>query len=90
MILTGAACRDEREYALPDVFDTTREIERALYFGHGHHVCIGKALARLEGQIVLEELLARFPQYEVDFDRLERTHQSHVRGYSKIFLSALP
>jgi len=86
MILTGAACRDEREYPNPDRFDIARRSERALYFGHGHHVCIGKSLARLEGRIVLEELLTRFPLYEVDPDSLERTHQSHVRGYSKISL----
>jgi cytochrome P450 len=86
MILTGAACRDEREYPDPDRFDIARQPGRALYFGHGHHVCIGKSLARLEARIVLEELLARFPLYEVDPDSLERTHQSHVRGYSKISL----
>jgi cytochrome P450 len=86
MILTGAACRDEREYPDPDRFDIARQPGRALYFGHGHHVCIGKSLARLEARIVLEELLARFPLYEVDLDSLERTHQSHVRGYSKISL----
>jgi cytochrome P450 len=86
MILTGAACRDEREYPDPDRFDIARRPSRALYFGHGHHVCIGKSLARLEGRLVLEELLARFPLYEVDPDGLERTQQSHVRGYSKISL----
>lgn len=86
MILTGAACRDEREYSNPDHFDISRHFERALYFGHGHHVCIGKSLARLEGRIVMEELLTRFPRYEVDPGSLERTRQSHVRGYSKISL----
>ncbi len=84
MFLTGAACRDEREYPDPDRFDIGRSIKRSLYFGHGHHVCLGKSLARLEAKVVLEEVLARFPYYEIESDGLERTHQSHVRGYSRI------
>jgi len=34
-------------------------------FGFGERLCLGAALARLEAEIVLEELLARFPDYEV-------------------------
>ena len=86
MLITGAACRDEREYPDPDRFDITRSFERSLYFGHGHHVCLGKSLARLEARVVLEEFLSRFPHYELDPAGLKRTHQSHVRGFSKIGL----
>jgi cytochrome P450 len=84
VILTGAACRDEREYPDPDRFDSAREFDRSLYFGHGQHVCLGKSLARLEAQVVLEEFLARYPDYRIDEAGLERTSQSHVRGYSRI------
>lgn len=84
VILTGAACRDEREYPDPDRFDITRRFERSLYFGHGQHVCLGKSLARLEARVVLEEFLARYPRYQLDEAGLERTSQSHVRGYSRI------
>jgi len=84
VILTGAACRDEREYPDPDRFDLSRRFDRNLYFGHGQHVCLGKALARLEARVVLEEFLARHPDYRVDEAGLERTSQSHVRGYSRI------
>jgi cytochrome P450 len=79
--VTGAACRDEREYEDPDRFDIHRVHDRELYFGHGHHVCIGKSLARLETRIALEEIGARFPQYEVDLSGLTRTYQAHVKGY---------
>ena len=41
-LVTGAACRDAREFADPDRLDVTRKAERELYFGYGHHVCIGK------------------------------------------------
>jgi cytochrome P450 len=80
-LVTGSACRDEREYPDPDRFDATRGHERELYFGHGHHVCIGKSLARLETRIALEEIAARFPHYEVDESGITRTYQAHVKGY---------
>ena len=83
-LVTGAACRDEREFPDPDRFDVARRPERALYFGHGHHVCIGKSLARLETRVVLEEVRERFPDYEVDEAGLTRTYQAHVRGFATV------
>ena len=83
-LVTGAACRDEREFSEPDRFDVTRRPDRQIYFGHGHHVCIGKSLARMEGRIALEEILARFPEYELVPGGLVRTHQAHVRGYHAV------
>jgi cytochrome P450 len=80
-LVTGAACRDEREYPDPDRFDVARVHGREIYFGHGHHVCIGKSLARLETRIALEEVAARFPNYEVDESGITRTYQAHVKGY---------
>ena len=80
-LVTGSACRDEREYPDPDRFDTTRTHGREVYFGHGHHVCIGKSLARLETRIALEEVAALFPRYEVDESGMTRTYQAHVKGY---------
>ena len=86
-LVTGAACRDEREYDDPDRFDVTRVQDRELYFGHGHHVCIGKSLARLETRVALEEIGARFPQYEVDEAGVTRTYQAHVKGYVNVPIS---
>lgn len=80
-LVTGAACRDEREFPDPDRFDIERRPERKIYFGHGHHVCIGKSLARLETQIALQEIAARFPNYEVEESGITRTYQAHVKGY---------
>jgi len=80
-LVTGAACRDPREFDAPDRFDITRRPERQIYFGHGHHVCIGKSLARLETRVVLEEVRDRFPSYAVDEAGLTRTYQAHVRGF---------
>jgi cytochrome P450 len=83
-LVTGAAGRDEREYAEPDRLDVRRKSARTIYFGHGQHVCIGKSLARLEARIALEEIRERFPRYEVDEARLERTYQAHVRGFASV------
>jgi len=86
-LVTGAACRDEREFDEPDRFDVRRTPDRALYFGHGHHFCIGKSLARLETRVALEEIAARFPDYEVDRAGLTRTYQAHVKGYVNLPIS---
>jgi cytochrome P450 len=86
-LVTGAACRDEREFPDPDQFDVRREPDRAIYFGHGHHFCIGKSLARLETRIALEEIASRFPRYEVDEAGLARTYQAHVKGYVNLPIS---
>ncbi len=83
-LVTGAACRDEREFDEPDRFDIDRRPDRELYFGFGPHVCIGKSLARLEAQVMLEEVRDRFPNYEVDEAGLTRTRQAHVRGFKTI------
>jgi cytochrome P450 len=83
-LVTGSAGRDEREYPEPDRFDVRRARDRTLYFGHGQHVCIGKALARLEARIALEEIRERFPRYEVDAAGLARTHQANVRGFARV------
>jgi cytochrome P450 len=83
-LVTGAACRDPREFPDPGRLDVTRQPERSIYFGHGHHVCIGKSLARLETRILLDEIRQRFPDYSVDESGLTRTYQAHVRGFATV------
>lgn len=89
LLLLGAANRDEREFPDPDVFDVRRKIERTVAFGHGVHVCLGASLARLEGRVVLEELHARMPAYEIDEDSLARVHSANVRGYASMKIRVL-
>ena len=84
LLLTGAAGRDERAFADPDRFDIHRHIERHVSFGYGIHFCLGAALARLEGRVAVEEVLARFPRWEVDSDRAELLVTSTVRGYHRL------
>jgi cytochrome P450 len=84
LLLTGAAQRDPREYDDPDRFDIHRTIERHLSFGFGQHLCLGKSLARQECRVAFEELLARFPDYEIDEANLVWAHNNNVRGYAKV------
>ena len=84
LLLTGAAQRDPREYEDPDCFDIHRKIDKQLSFGYGQHLCLGKSLARQECCIAFEELLVRFPDYEIDEENLVWAHNNNVRGYSKV------
>jgi cytochrome P450 len=84
LMINGAANRDPRAFAEPDRFMADRPIERHLAFGHSIHFCLGAPLARLETRIALEEMVTRFPRYEVDTAGLERFHSTNIRGLSKV------
>jgi len=62
IVLIGAANRDPRRFADPDVFDPSRGDGAALSFGAGPHYCLGAALARLEGQLAFRYLMTSFPR----------------------------
>jgi cytochrome P450 len=87
ILVTGAACRDEREFRDPDALDVHRRIERQLALGYGRHLCLGASLARLEGRISLEEWHRRFPVYQVHEDELGYVHSSNVRGFTSVPVS---
>ena len=80
LILLAAANRDPREFPDPDCFDVERNPRRILSFGHAVHICLGAHVARLEGRILLEELLARFPNYGLDETQLEWRRADQIQG----------
>ncbi len=82
MMLVGAACRDERQFG-PDAgeFNIHRPTRPHLTFSVGAHFCLGSALARLEGRVALEEILKRFPEWEVDLGNATLSPTSTVRGW---------
>jgi cytochrome P450 len=84
LLLTASANRDERRFEEPDRFNIHRTAGQHVAFGYGVHYCLGVALARLEGRIVLEEVLKRFPEWEVDWDHAVQAHTSTVRGWQKL------
>jgi cytochrome P450 family 130 len=67
MLCYGAANRDPREFG-PDAeeLDITREVRRHLTFASGVHHCLGSHAARLQGRVVVEELLRACPDFAVD------------------------
>jgi cytochrome P450 len=61
----GAANRDPAQFSDPETFDPGREHNCPLSFAAGIHYCLGANLARAEGQIVFERMLARFERIEL-------------------------
>lgn len=87
LLLTRAACHDEREFPDPDRFDIGRDQHISLGFGHGIHSCLGAALARMESRISFEELRRRWPVFDVDLEGCVRVTASNVAGYSNVPVS---
>jgi hypothetical protein len=79
-ILLSAANRDPRAYAEPDRVDLARNGPPHLAFGFGPHICLGFPLARLEGQIALPAVLARWPRIELGGAPLEWINSMVFRG----------
>jgi cytochrome P450 len=84
VLINGSANRDEREFPDADRFDIHRKIGNHLSFGHGIHFCLGAALARVEARVALDEVLNRFPEWEVDWDGAVQAHTANVRGWEKL------
>ena len=88
-LLYGSANRDEREFGPDsDALDVRRQIVRILTFTMGPHFCLGAAAARLQGRVVLEELLRRLPDFTVDPDRGTMAEGAFVRRYTSLPLAA--
>lgn len=79
LVLAGAN-RDGREFDDPDVVHIERTPNRHLSFGSGPHRCLGSHLARVELQLVFEELHKRIPDYRIDTEKQVVSHPSQVRG----------
>ena len=84
LLLNASANRDERKFADGERFDIHRKIDHHLSFGYGIHFCLGAALARLEGRVALDEVLQRFPTWEVDKDNAVQARTSTVRGWESL------
>jgi cytochrome P450 len=82
--LVGAANRDEARFVNGDTFDIHRPSQSHLTFGVGAHFCLGASLARLEGRIALDELLTRFPEWDVDRAAARIAPTSTVRGWETL------
>jgi cytochrome P450 len=81
----AAANRDPERFPEPDRLDITRSDNRHVAFGWGAHFCFGAPLARIEGQIVFEEMLRSFPKWTLEPGPLQWRSNLALRG-----LIALP
>lgn len=61
LLMLAEANRDAARFTAPDQINLTRDEGVHLAFGVGPHVCIGAALTQLEVEIVLTEVLQRWP-----------------------------
>ena len=85
MPFLGAADRDPTQFPDPDRLDITRPDNRHIAFGMGIHFCLGAPLARMEGQIAINTLLARLPRLTLATDQPRFRQSLTLRG-----LEALP
>ncbi len=85
LAVMGAANRDPERFPDPDRLDLTRKDNRHVAFGWGPHFCFGAPLARIEGQIAFAAVLRRFPDMQLDCERLVWRENLGLRG-----LTALP
>lgn len=83
-LLLQSANRDALEFPDPDRFDIDRRPSRHVGFGFGPHHCIGIHLARLEGRVLLEELLRRVPEWTVDEAAALRPPSEFQIGYTRL------
>ncbi|OBH76496.1 cytochrome [Mycobacterium scrofulaceum] len=85
MPLIASACRDHRQFPPDgDRFDIHRQPRQHLAFSVGAHFCLGAALARLEARIALEEILKRFPEWDIDIQNAHLSSASAVRGWESM------
>ncbi len=83
LLVNGAADRDPARHTDPDRFDIHRKGAH-LSFGQGIHFCLGSALARLEARVAFEEVLKRWADWDVDYERARRAHTASVRGWAQL------
>ncbi|HKY91837.1 MAG TPA: cytochrome P450 [Nevskiaceae bacterium] len=86
MLFLPAADLDAREYANPEKYDTKRENVH-IAFGAGPHRCLGSHLARVELQLMYEELLARMPEFRLAQDKPLTFHGGHVVGPDALWIT---
>jgi hypothetical protein len=88
LLCYAAANRDHREFGpTADDLEIDRKIAKILTFSYSTHYCIGAAAARLEARVVLEELLARCPEFRVDVAGGRYARGSYVRRHDSLAMT---
>jgi len=88
-LLMNAANRDPRAYEDPDRLDLARNGVPHLSFGFGAHICLGFPLARLEGQVALPAVLARWRRIALATHQIDWMDSMVLRGMKGMPLQAM-
>ena len=83
LLLNGSANRDEAHFPEGERFDIHRTGSH-LSFGQGLHFCLGSSLARMQARVALEEILQRWPEWDVDYEGAAKAHTASVRGWARL------
>lgn len=84
LFLFASANRDESEFETADRFDIGRRPRRTLSYGHGIHKCLGEHMGRMLGRVMLEELLPRVADYEIEAGEARRIYGEFLSGYNEV------
>ena len=90
LVLLGAANRDDREFPGAAEMVPDRTPNRHLTFGTHIHRCLGSHIARLEMQVLLEELLPRIPDFELQDGAEVEWSKGQVQGVVKVPIRFTP
>jgi len=84
LVYLGAANRDPTRWDAPELVDTADARERHMAFGFGVHTCIGAPLARLEAEVAMSALLARFEHVDLGQERARRLPSGVLFGFRSL------
>ena len=89
MVMFLTAGRDPRRWENPDTFDIRRKVIGHINLGYGIHACAGQALARIEGQAVLNALVDRVEAIEPAGEP-ERAVNFQAHGHEHVPVRLVP
>jgi cytochrome P450 len=84
LFLFGSANRDPREFVNPDEIDIGRHPNRHVSFGSGMHSCLGAALGRLECEVALQAMIARFSDLHLSSENVRWQETFGFRGLERL------
>lgn len=89
LFFLGAANRDPRHWKNPDVYDIERKPVGHMAFGSGIHGCVGQAVARLEGELILSALAKRVKRIELNGEPVRRLNNT-LRALDSLPMRLIP
>ena len=89
LCMLAAANRDPRKWPEPDRYDIERRPSGHVAFGAGIHGCVGQAVARLEGEVVLTALARRVKRIEIAGAHTRRLNNT-LRALDTLPLNLIP